>query len=169
MKALALALASLLPACGYHLGHVPLDPLGPFSLASSPLRVPDAALAAAAEEGARAELSRSGQLASGGAPAEIEIELLRVDETSEGIAVGAQGIPLARGVRVTAIGRARLLGRGGKVTRDTGDVRSSEVAATAPGVGQAVVVGDEAGRAAARRLGETLVRRILGVPDPGEP
>jgi hypothetical protein len=31
------------------------------------------------------------------------------------------------------------------------------------------VVADEASRAAARRLGEILVRRILGILDPGDP
>jgi hypothetical protein len=163
-----LVAALSLVSCGYHLGPTPRDPLGPFSLSSSSLRVPEAALAAAAEEGARAELARSGQLAPGRAPAEIEVELLRVDETSEGIAVGPQAAPLSRGVRVSALGRARLR-RDGHVVRDTGDVRASDVAATATGVAQAVVVGDEAGRAAARRLGETLVRKLLGMPDPGDP
>ena len=171
MIAWTLLLALALPACG--LPPRPLRrpiPFGPFSLASSPLRVPDAALAAAAEEGARAELSRAGQLGGRGAPGEIEVEILRVDETGEGVALGAQGIPLARGVRVTAVGRARLR-RAGKVERDTGDVRASDVTAAAalggyPGGGGP---GREAGRAAARRLGEALVRKLLGVPDPGDP
>jgi len=41
-------------------------------------------------------------------------------------------------------------------------VRVSEVVATAAGGGAAVVARDEAGRTAARRLGEVLVRRLLG-------
>jgi hypothetical protein len=36
-------------------------------------------------------------------------------------------------------------------------------------VAEGEVAAGEAGKIAARRLGETLVRRILGVPDPGEP
>jgi hypothetical protein len=180
----AVALAALCAGCGYHLVHAVADPLGPFTVTAGPLRAPDAALAAAAEEGARAELSRAGALAGRGAPAEIEIELLRVDEASEGVALTeplARGfggrapivepnLPLARGVRVTATGRARIRPAGGSsAERETGDVQASEVAAVASGVAAAAVTRDEAARRAARRLGETLVRRLLGVPAPGEP
>jgi hypothetical protein len=171
--AASLALAVLCAGCGYHLVHAASDPLGPFSVTAGPLRAPDAALAAAAEEGARAELSRAGALAGRGAPAEIEIEIVRVDEASEGIALTRPDLPLARGVRVTATGRARIRPAGGTAAeRETGDVQASEVAAGAAGassMGAAAVTRDEAGRRAARRLGEILVRRLLGVPAPGEP
>lgn len=171
VRLLTRAVLLFVGGCGYHFAHAPVDPLGPFAIGSAAIRVPDAALAAAAEEGARAELSRAGQLAPSarGAPAEIEIEVLRVDEIAEGIAAGTQEGPLARGVRVTATGRARIRKAGAGVVRDTGDVRASDVAGTAAALGPAAVARDEAGRAAARRLGEILVRRLLGFPEPGEP
>ena len=160
-----LALALALSACGYHLAHSPADPLGPFAIVSGPVHVPAAAAIAAAEDGARAELGRAGALGTGGT---VEIELLRLDETSEGIAVTSAS-PFARGIRVTAIGRARLRRAGSAtVERDTGDVRTSEVLA-AGNVVAGVLGHDEATRAAARRLGEVLVRKLLGFPEPGEP
>ncbi len=83
-------------------------------------------------------------------------------------------------MRITALGRARLRRRGllpggapsspgGAATeRDTGDVSASETVARAPAAAQAEVARDEAGRAAARRLGGILVRRLLGFPEPGD-
>lgn len=170
--ALSLAVALAFGGCGYRLGHAPADPLGPFVVVAGRVYVPDAASIAAAEEGARAELARAGELAPGGATGSVELEVLRIDETSEGIALapGKAAMPLARGVRVTVLGRARLRRAGSEaVERDTGDLRVSEVAARADGAAAGGLVRDEVGRAAARRLGEALVRRLLGVPEPGEP
>ncbi len=176
---------ALLPAgCGYHLVHAAADPLGPFAVASGPIHAPEAAVAAAAEEGARAELSRAGQLAGRGAPAEIVVEVLRVEEASAGVALVTMGasppnprsglsspdLPLARGVRVTVTGRAKVVPAGGSAAeRETDEVQASEVAAAAASVGAGVATRDEAGQRAARRLGEMLVRRLLGEPEPGEP
>jgi hypothetical protein len=165
----ALALV-LLTSCGYHPVHAVRDPLGPFAVVAGPVHAPDADLAAAALEGARAELARAGELGDRGAPAAIEIELLRVDETSEGIALSSPGLPLARAVRVTALGRARVRRAGSAAAeRDTGDVRASDVVGRGSAAAQALVLRDEAGRAAARRLGEVLVRQLLGFAEPGEP
>lgn len=168
----SLALALALAGCGYRLVHAPADPLGPFVVVSGRVYVPDASAISSAEAGARAELARAGELAPGGAGARLELEVLRVDETSEGIALtpGKAGLPLARGVRITVVGRARLRRAGSDVVeRDTGDVRASEVAARSDSAGMGSLVRDELGRAAGRRLGEALVRRLLGVPEPGEP
>lgn len=171
----SLALSALLvlaqAGCGYRFAHAPSDPLGPFAIVSGAVLVPHAAAIASAEEGARAELSRAGQLAGAGVAGTIEIEILRVDETGEGIALPAgAAAPLARGVRVTVVGRARMRRAGSTaVERDTGDVRAGEVATRADGAARGVVVGDEASRRAARRLGEILVRKLLGFPEPGEP
>jgi hypothetical protein len=170
MYAAVLGLVALLLAgCGYHLVHAGSSAGGPFAVTLGAVRSPDAALAAVAEEGARAELSRAGMLGAGaGAPAVLEVELVRVDETSEGIALAA-GAPLARAVRVTAVGRARVRRPGGgPAERETGDVEVSETVARAGSVGGAAVARDEAGRAAARRLGEALARRVLGLPEPAE-
>lgn len=172
-SAASAAFALATAACGYRLVHAPADPLGPFAVLAGRVYVPDAAAITSAEEGARAELARSGELAPGGAGAgSVEIEVLRVDETGEGIALapGRAAMPLARAVRVTVLGRARLRRAGSDaVERDTGDLRVSEVGARAEGAGAGALVRDELGRAAARRLGEALVRRLLGVPEAGEP
>jgi hypothetical protein len=163
-----LALSLALAGCGYHLAHAPADPLGPFTVTGGRVRVPDVQAVAAAEEGARAELSRAGALGPGGGV--IEVEVLRVDETSEGIALDVAGSPFARGVRVTVTARAVLRRAGSAaVERDSGDVRASEVAARADGAVRGMVVGGEAARAAARRAGEAAVRRLLGYPEPSEP
>ncbi|MFT3764285.1 MAG: hypothetical protein QM820_01995 [Minicystis sp.] len=166
MAAIALGVAG----CGYRLAHAPADPLGPFTVVAGRVHVPDAAATAAAEEGARAELSRAGALSAGSDAGSIEIEILRIDEAGEGIAAGAQDGPLARGVRVTVVGRAVLRRSGSAaVERDTGDVRASEATARQDGAGRGMLSSDAATRAAARRLGEILVRRLLGFPEPGEP
>jgi hypothetical protein len=157
----------LLAGCGYHLVHAESAAAERFAVTTGDVRAPDAALAAVVEEGARAELSRAGALAAGGAAAVVEVDLIRVDETSEGIALGGGGTPLARAVRVTAVGRARVR-RGAAVERETGEVSVSETAARAGSVGGAAVTRDEVGRVAARRLGEALARRVLGLPQPDE-
>lgn len=164
-----LALASSLAACGYHPAHAPLDPAGPFHVIGGRARVPHAVAMAAAEEGARAELAREGQLASLGEGASIEIEILRVDDEAEGIALAAPDLPLGRSQRVTVTGRARMRGAGGAAMRDTGDVRASEVIARSGDAARALLGRDEAARSAARRLGERLVRRLLGHPEPSAP
>jgi len=168
--AAALVLAHAVAGCGYRLAHAPADPLGPFAVVAGRALVPDAAALAAAEEGARAELARAGQLAAGGGGGSVEIEILRIDEAAEGIAADARRAPSARGVRVTVVGRA-LLRRAGSavVERDTGDVRAAEIVARADGAARGMVASDAGTRAAARRLGEILVRRLLGFPEPGEP
>jgi hypothetical protein len=87
---------------------------------------------------------------------------------SEGIAAG-KSAPLARGVRVVAVGRARMRRAGsGGVERDTGDVRAAETVGLGASPAEALATHDEAARAAARRLGEVLVRRLLGFPEPGD-
>lgn len=180
-------------ACGYRSVHAPgtdyapgtEDPAGPFAIIGSPSRVAYAAAAvAAAEAGARSELARAGQLASCSPDADarcaaIVVEILRVEELPEGIAVAGAApvegaIPLARGVRVTVTGRARVRAAGARASflRDTGDVRSSEVIARGEEDGRASarsqIDRDEALRIAATTLGERLARRLLGIPDPGE-
>ncbi|APR77229.1 Hypothetical protein A7982_02576 [Minicystis rosea] len=156
--------------CGYHLAHAPADPLGPFSVVAGRAYVPDATASAAAEEGARAELSRAGALSTGSEGGSIEIEILRIDEAGEGIAVGAAGAPLGRGVRITVVGRASLRRAGSNVVeRDTGDMRASEVMTRADGAARGMAVAESATRVASRRLGEMLVRRVLGFPEPSEP
>jgi hypothetical protein len=143
-----------------------VDPLGPFAVVPGAVLVADSVAIAALEDGARAELARAGELGSGGT---IEVELLRVDEEAEGLAA-VSGAPSARAVRVSARGRARLRRAGSAaVERDTGDVRVSEVGARVDGPARGMAAAGTLSRSAARRLGEVLVRRLLGYPEPGEP
>lgn len=173
-------LGAALSGCGYHLANESHDPLGPFEIAAAPAGVPYAEAIVAAEAGARAELARSGQLGRcRRAPcAEIVVEILRVDEQGEGVALArTEGVPRARGMRITVIGRARVRSSG-ETQRDTGDVSVTEVVANEPRTrlpGDGPERGDpvlgelekaEASRRAARRLGERMVRRILGSPEP---
>jgi hypothetical protein len=185
--ALLASLASFAAGCGYRplYSTASADPEGPFAVVSSPARVASAIAIAAAEAGARTELARAGQLASCSPDsdkgcASMIIEILRVEETSEGIALeaapsGAPERPVARGVRLTITGRARIRASNaaeGAFLRDTGDVLATEVISSEPGAPQSVarfsIHRDEAVRLAAKTLGERLARRLLGVPDPGD-
>jgi hypothetical protein len=172
------AVAGLIAVAALGCGYRPLnasapDPEAPFTVIGSLPETPSSATAAAAEAGARSELARAGVLAtasqaSAGSSA-IEIELLRVEEEGAGIAIdSASGAPLARGLRVTVTGRAKLWAAGGRsILRETGDVRSSLVVSRGQGDAAAVSAAvKDAARLAGRRLGERLARRILGLPDP---
>ena len=75
-------------------------------------------------------------------------------------------MPLARGTRVGAVARAWIerTAEGAK-ERDTGDLRALEVIAVESDARVEALREDDASRAAARRLGERLARRLLGEPD----
>lgn len=168
-------LTSAALGCGYRpLQEGARDPAAPFTVIGALPEAPYSDAAAAAEAGARSELARAGMLATPGqasaGSSAIAIELLRVDEEGAGIAIDpASGAPLARGLRVTVTGRARLWAAGGRdLLRETGDVRSSLVVSRGQGDAAAASTAvKDAARLAGRRLGERLARRILGLPDPG--
>ncbi len=109
-------------------------------------------------------LAEAGELAGGAGYPRLEVELLRIDETAEALAVSAER-PLARGLRVTAVGRARVLrAPGAEPAFDTGDM-SAHVFVTAGGdAASALVLREEAVVAAARELGRRLGERVLGLP-----
>lgn len=103
----------------------------------------------------------------------ILVELLRIDEEAAGIRIDERPLsaggpfPVARGLRITVTGRARLhAGAEGVVRRDTGDMTTTDVFARSEDPLQAMAAREEAGRLASRRLGERLVRRLLGRPEP---
>jgi hypothetical protein len=186
LAAVALVMAVALPGCGYHVASEVRDPLGPFAVTSGHARIPYALAIGAAEEGARSALSRAGELATCSPGSSgcnlLVVELLRADETSEGVALPTLGsarepsptagaaVPLARGLRVTLVGRAFLRRAGSDdEERGTEDLDASEVVATPPDAASAVLARDDAARRAARRLGERLARHILGFPEPSEP
>lgn len=165
----AAATAAGIAGCGYSLANTPRDALGPFLVRAAEATTPDEAVTAAAIEGAQRELARAGLLSAHGEGTALTITLLRVDERSEGIAEGAGRAPVARGVRLTIVGRARAEGADGASTRDSGEVTVTEVLARSDSAAQGVVGRDETGARAGRRLGQRLVRRVLGELDPGEP
>jgi hypothetical protein len=155
--AVALILAFAIPGCGYHLANGSGEAFTP---ELGDVSAPHATIAAALLDGARAELGRHGALAPDGAV--LRVELLRVDERAEGIVSGSAATPVARAVRVTIVGRARLAA----AARSTGDVEASEIVAAAPGAESGQIAADAAAAAAARRLGARLARKILGYPEP---
>jgi len=170
---LALGLASCLAlvGCGYRLANTAHDPLGPFVVEGGAAIVPDATLMAAAEEGAATALAQLGALAPARAPhsAAIVVEILRVDADSDAVAL-TSGAPLAQALRVTVTGRATLrTGPARARSRDTGDVRVTETIARLDSPEAALLARGQAARRAARRLGERLVRRVLGYPEPSDP
>ena len=136
-------------------------------------RVADAITSDEVASGARNTLAKEGALAPGAGYPRVEIEVLRADETSEGVIAvgGARGVPRARASEIGIVARAWLVRtEGGVRERDTGDVRAFDLVAT-PARGD---IGgdlaaesfrhDDALRAVARRVGQRLALRILGHP-----
>jgi hypothetical protein len=127
--------------------------------------------------GVREALAKEGALAAGDGYPRLEVEVLRADEVSEGIAApsvalgsGAGGGPRARATEVGLVARAHVvLEPGGALERDTGDVRAMDLTASDVSIGVLDPRADamhhsDALRLVARRLGERLVLRILGNP-----
>ena len=128
--------------------------------------VPDAVAADEVVSGLRDELAQSGALAAGEGYPRVEVEVLRLDESSEGIAAprGASG-PVARGTQVAVVARAWIASAAdAPVVHDTGDMRVLDAIA----VGQSAVSDSfqhaDATRAAARRMGHKLALKVLGHP-----
>ncbi|HEY6557394.1 MAG TPA: hypothetical protein VI072_08975 [Polyangiaceae bacterium] len=120
--------------------------------------------------GARAELGKAGALRSGTGYPQVVIEVLRVDEQALGISAlpaGSRTAPLARGTTIGVLGRARLLeAPGAAPARDSGDLRRVEHFEASTNRLHEAGIRQQAVRAAARRLGRSLIRRILGEPEP---
>jgi hypothetical protein len=163
-RVLLLALAS----CGYS----PVHGVGrgeALSVALVESKVPDAVATDEVLAGARDELARAGSLAPGRGYPRLEIEVLRVDESSDGVAAtaGADGrrLPLGRATRVGLVARGWVVrAPGGQRERDTGDVRVVETAAAALDARSDVFLHADTLRVAGRRVGKQLTARILGFP-----
>jgi hypothetical protein len=141
--------------------------------------VPDAVASDEVASGVREELARQGALEGGAGYPRVEVEVLRADEASEGVTAGAtgganEGGPLARATAVAIVARAWLVrSPSADAEGDSGDMRAEEVVAAdvtegaldprAAGFHRA-----DALRAAARRLGRKLARKVLGQPAAGE-
>ena len=172
MKLLALSFVAVLSACGYQPVHGAAGAKH-LSVVLSASKVPDAVASDEVLAGVREELARAGALASGASYPRCEVEVLRMDESAEGIAAlpaeGAPLVPQARATRVGLLARAWIVeSAGAERERDTGDVRTFETVATAPDARGATFRHSDALRAAGRRLGRRLASRIMGLPSPGD-
>jgi hypothetical protein len=170
----ALLLTTALAACGYRPVHggggAQAEAL---HVVLSESKVPDAVASDEVLAGVREELARRGALASGGGFPRCEVEILRADEQSEGIAAvpdadGRLG-PQSRATRVALVARAWVLrSPGAERERDTGDVRALETVAVAADARAATFRQSDALRVAGRRVGRRLAGRILGLPTPSD-
>lgn len=168
----ALFLAS---GCGYHALYA--NPAGErLHVALVRVAIADGAAGEEVARGAREELARQGALAGGDGYPRLEIEVTGSAETSEGIEVTAAGraagattmeqTPAARGITTSLVARAWIVARAGaERERDTGDLRVENLdEASAKDPVASGFVAEDAGRAAARRLGRKLGARAIGDP-----
>ena len=176
IRSLLVTLATLvapvsLAACGYRAVY---GGLAPVRLHVKLVRtlVADAVASDEVAAGVREELARSGALEGGDGYPRVEIEVLRADESSEGIvaSAGAVSRPVARATDVGIAARAWLVREpGAPPESDTGDLRIEETiavdeTASGPDPRASAFHQADALRAAARRLGRRLADKVTGEP-----
>lgn len=168
-RSLAVGLLGLLVSCGYHPLYGGAPPRG-LHVHLARAAVANAVVAAEVERGAREVLAREGALLSGEGYPRLEIEVLRIDETSEGVAATPFITPQARGTRLGVLGRAYVEAREGEAAEaDTGDMRASDLVTSPLGDPKAELFGrEDTLRAVGRRLGQKLAARALGHPAASE-
>jgi hypothetical protein len=177
------ALAAALLGCGYRPLYGGAQGEERLSVAGITPLVADASVVAEVEAGVRAGLARAALLRGGGGYPRVVVEVLRIDAQSEGVAAVPGGVrppevggvpntgggplrPLARGTRVGVVARAWLeRAEGGPKERQTGDLRAVDVMQVEGDARVEALRLDDASRAAARRLGERLAKRVLGEPE----
>jgi len=119
--------------------------------------------------GAREELAKEGALAAGddGYP-RLEIEVLRADETSEGVTAIASPdgpVPRATASDLAVVARGFVARRaGGAAELDTGDMRADAAAAVPQTASAEIWQREDSLRAVAHRLGGRIALKILGHP-----
>ncbi|MDP9150187.1 MAG: hypothetical protein M3O36_09640 [Myxococcota bacterium] len=163
----------LLTACGYRsiYGRAFHGPDGATRLHVKLVRtlVPDVIASDEVVTGLREELARGGALAAGDGWPLVEVEVLREDESSEGITVVGRA-PYARAVDLGLVARAWIVrSAGAPPERDTGDLRAVDVVAAEwrgglPAARERVSSFHTADglRAVAHRLGRKLAQRLEG-------
>jgi hypothetical protein len=167
MRGALVCLLAIASGCGYQSVHGGNPERLSVVLAAS--NIPDAVATDEVVAGVRDELARAGALVSGEGYPRCEIEVLREDEASEGVAAVANpdgvALPTARATRVGIVARAWIVrAKDAPRERDTGDVRAFEIAASAPDARAGTFRHEDALRAAGRRAGRRAGTRILGLP-----
>ncbi len=168
LAALSLAAPLVVASCGYRALYAGEDGERLHVTLSRSL-VADAVAADEVVAGVRDQLAREGALAAGEGYPRVEVEVLRADESSEG--VGATGgVPRARGTEVALVARAWVVrAPAAAMERDTGDVRAMSAVGVDTREGRPdpradALHHDDALRAVARRVGRRLALRLLGHP-----
>jgi hypothetical protein len=132
-------------------------------------QIPDAVASEEVTAGLRETLARAGALESGDGFPRVEVEVIRADDASEGIAARPSG-PLARAIGVGIAARAWIVrAPGAQPENDTGDMRAEETltvdeVAGVPDPRASMFHQADALRAAARRLGQRLAYKVSGEP-----
>jgi hypothetical protein len=163
-----------LAACGYHPLYGGEQSLEPLAVVGTTSLVADAACVGEVEAGVRIGLARAGALQAGSGFPRVVVEVLRIDAASEGVRAASElgsspgeKAPLARGTRIGIVARAWVeRSAGAPHERDTGDVRTAELLSVEGDARLESLREADASRAASRRLGERLARRLLGQPEP---
>jgi hypothetical protein len=159
-------------ACGYHAAYAGA-PTARLHVKLVRTLIPDAVASDEVTAGVREALARAGALVGGEGFPRVEVEVLRANEVSEGIAAGAKG-PAARATEVGIAARAWIVrAPGAPPESDTGDLRAEETIAVDENAGvldpQASTFHEaDAVRAAARRLGRKLAYKVTGEPAASE-
>jgi hypothetical protein len=172
------ALATVFALC-VSCGYAPVYPTGGSDRLHVKLTrslVADAVAADEVAQGAREELARQGALEGGEGYPRLEIEVLRADETSAGVAAAAGTVAglRARATAVALVARGRVVEQAGDdPVRDSGDVRAEAAIAVDETNGAAAPVAGsfhfaDALRSVARGVGSKIARRAMGLPAAGE-
>lgn len=157
--------AALVCGCGYRPLRSGLAGHPSIRVVSARTSVPGGVAANVAEElasGARAELARFGALGGADASDRLELEIVRLDDASEGISV-IEGRPHARGVRVRIVARG-VVSRSASDSWETADVETTESVAAPADPLAWDVARTAAARTLARKAGALVAREVLGVP-----
>ncbi len=178
-RAFVLSPLAALVSCGYRPLRSGLAGAPHVRVVSAHARVPGGAAAWLAEEaatGARAELARLGALSGEDTADRLRIEIVRLDELSEGIGVttptGDPGDEVAkgraRGVRLRVIARGVI--EGGPTsdtatnTFETTDVEVTELVSAPMDATAWDASRSAAARGLARKVGGKVAREVLGLP-----